>query len=233
MAQAAGHQSLSSRGLGFDPGQSQMIFVTDEDTPERLSLRALCFPPFSIIPPLLHTDLHLLLILPAEQTGRAAASSGQESTFACSRPQKVNIATTLSLLYINMCPFISRIIWRHVTCRSSGFRLTWIWIAVLLCDVGTHVPDYTVSEFGKQQRKSSLCVCLYNNLPVIWLDIDIVTSLCLRISLSSDMTLRHWATCLWHFGGTTFILNMKKWSPSDAVSCHKGTKSSMLVWMRW
>ena len=69
MAQGAGHQYLSSRGLGFDPGQFQMIFVTDEDPPERLSLRALCFAPVSTIPPLLHTDLHLLLILAEEQTG--------------------------------------------------------------------------------------------------------------------------------------------------------------------
>jgi len=64
MAQAAGRQSLSSRGLGFDPGQFQMIFVTDKDTPLSLFLRALCFPPVSVIPPLLHTDLN------NEQTGK-------------------------------------------------------------------------------------------------------------------------------------------------------------------
>lgn len=57
MALAAGRQSLLSQGLGFDPGQFQMIFVTDKDSLLILSLQALCFPPFSIIPPLLHTYL--------------------------------------------------------------------------------------------------------------------------------------------------------------------------------
>jgi hypothetical protein len=32
---------------------------------------------------------------------------------------------------------------------------------MLLCDIGTHVPDYTVPEFRKQQRESSLWVRLF------------------------------------------------------------------------
>ena len=75
---------------------------------------------------------------------------------------------------------------------------------MLFCDNGTHVPDHTVSEFRKQQRESSLWVrvCLYSYLPIISVDIDIVMSLCFRIPLSSDVTVHHWATSIWHFRGT-------------------------------
>ena len=153
MAQAAGRQSLSSRGLQFDPGQFQMILVTDEGTPERLSVRALSFPPVSVIPPLLHTDLHLLLILPDEQTSQQRTGK-YFCLFPSTEGQYTNTHNSFIALYKHV-PF------HIVTCRSSGFTVTWIWIGILLCDIGTHVPDYTVSEFRKKKQwESSLCVCV-------------------------------------------------------------------------
>jgi hypothetical protein len=101
-----------------------MIFVTDEDTLERLFHRALCFPPVSIIAPLLHTDLHLLLILPDEQTGEQ-----QTGKYFCLFPSAGQYAHNSFIALYKHVPFhiADYLVTRHlpVLWRQGNLSMNW------------------------------------------------------------------------------------------------------------
>ena len=59
MAQAVSFRSLTAEDTGFDVGSVHLRFMTDEVAMVEVLLQVLRFSPVNIIPPLLHSHLHL------------------------------------------------------------------------------------------------------------------------------------------------------------------------------
>ena len=73
---------FSSRERGFDPKLAHMRYELDKVALELVFLRVHQFCLASVIPPVLHTNIHLLLLLlPEGQEGEAWVSSRQQRPF--------------------------------------------------------------------------------------------------------------------------------------------------------
>jgi hypothetical protein len=70
--------SRQPQRFGFIPRSALMGHVEDKVVLEWVLLRALLFSPVSVIPPVLHTHLHLHVFLTSGRKGEAWASSNKQ-----------------------------------------------------------------------------------------------------------------------------------------------------------